>query len=145
MSLRAELALRSAIRRAALNDPAVAAAVNSSFYDGATRDAVFPFITFGDVSLRDWSTGSDRGLEHQFTLEIWSMQPGNGEVLKLADLVQTFLQSASLSLQGFVLVDLRFVWFEARRESNGRFAKGRMRFRAITEESAGGDNGGATR
>ena len=67
------------------------------------------------------------------------------EVLKLADLVQTFLQSASLSLQGFVLVDLRFVWFEARRESNGRFAKGRMRFRAITEESAGGDNGGATR
>ncbi len=145
MSVKAELALRSAIRSAALNNPSVAAAVNASFYDGAPRDAAYPFVCFGDVSLRDWSTGSDRGLEHQFTLEIWSTQPGHGEVLKLADLLQTFLQSAILSLQGFQLVDLRFLWFEARREMNGRFAKGRMRFRAITEESAGGDNVGATR
>ena len=145
MSVKAELALRSAIRSAALNNQALAAAVNGSFYDGAPRDAVFPFVTFGDVSLRDWSTGSDRGLEHQLTLEIWSLQPGHGEVLKLADQLQSFLQSASLTLQGFQLIDLRFLGFEARREANGRFAKGRLRFRAITEESAGGDNGGATR
>ena len=138
MSVKAELALRSAIRSAALNNQALAAAVNASFYDGAPRDAVFPFVTFGDVSLRDWSTGLDRGLEHQLTLEIWSLQPGHGEVLKLADQLQIFLQSASLTLQGFQLIDLRFLWFEARREANGRFAKGRMRFRAITEETAGG-------
>ena len=138
MSVKAELALRSAIRRAALNDPAIAVAVNGSFYDGAPRDAIFPFVTFGDVLLRDWSTTTDRGLEHQFTLEIWSLQPGNGETLKLADQLLTFLRSASLPLQGFQLIDLRFVSFEARRESNGRIAKGRMRFRAITEENAGG-------
>jgi len=138
MSVRGELALRRAIRSAALADVTLAAATNASFFDGAPRDAVFPFVTFGDVSLREWSPGSDRGLEHQFTLEIWSLQPGHGEVLKLADLLQTFLQSASLSVQGFQLIDLRFLGFEARRESNGRFAKGRLRFRAITEESAGG-------
>ena len=138
MSVKAELALRSAIRSAALNDPAIAVAVNASFYDGAPRDAIFPFVTFGEVLLRDWSTTTDRGLEHQFTLEIWSLQPGNGETLKLADQLLTFLRSASLPLQGFQLIDLRFVSFEARRESNGRFAKGRMRFRAITEENAGG-------
>ena len=138
MSVKAELALRSAIRSAALNDPAIAVAVNTSFYDGAPRDAIFPFVTFGDVLLRDWSTTTDRGLEHQFTLEIWSLQPGNGETLKLADQLLTFLRSASLPLQGFQLIDLRFVSFEARRDSNGRFAKGRMRFRAITEENAGG-------
>ena len=138
MSVKAELALRSAIRSAALNDPVITAAVNGSFYDGAPRDAIFPFVTFGDVSLRDWSTGSDRGLEHQFTLEIWSLQPGNGETLNIGDRLLTFLLSATLKLQGFQLIDLRFVSFEARRESNGRFAKGRMRFRAITEENAGG-------
>ena len=138
MSVRAELALRRAIRSAALDDAALAAATNASFFDGAPRDAVFPFVTFGDVSLRDWSTASDRGLEHQLTLEIWSQQPGHAEVLKLADRLQTFLQTASLTLQGFQLIDLRFLGFEARRESNGRFAKGRLRFRAITEDSAGG-------
>ena len=138
MSVKAELALRSAIRSAALNDPVITAAVNGSVYDGAPRDAIFPFVTFGDVSLRDWSTGSDRGLEHQFTLEIWSLQPGNGETLNIGDRLLTFLLSATLKLQGFQLIDLRFVSFEARREANGRFAKGRMRFRAITEENAGG-------
>ena len=138
MSVKAELALRSAIRSAVLNDPVITAAVNGSFYDGAPRDAIFPFVTFGDVSLRDWSTGSDRGLEHQFTLEIWSLQPGNGETLNIGDRLLTFLLSATLKLQGFQLIDLRFVSFEARREANGRFAKGRMRFRAITEENAGG-------
>jgi hypothetical protein len=79
------------------------------------------------------------------TLEIWSLQPGQGEVLKLADLLLTFLRSARLALEGFQLVDLRFVSFEARRESNGRLAKGRLRLRAVTEELSGGDNGGATR
>ena len=145
MSVRAELALRRAIRSAALEDAALATATNATFFDGAPRDAVFPFVSFGDVSLRDWSTGSDGGLEHQMTLEIWSLQPGHGEVLKLADLLLTFLRSARLALQGFQLVDLRFVSLEARRESNGRLAKGRLRLRAVTEELSGGEDGGATR
>ena len=95
-------------------------------------------MAFGDVVLRDWSTGSDAGLEHQFTLDIWSSQPGNGETLKIADQILDFLGRAVLQLQGAQLIDLRFVSFEARRESNGRYAKGRLRFRAITEERPGG-------
>ena len=138
MSVKAELALRSAIRTAALADATLAGAVNSSFFDGAPKDALFPFVAFGDVVLRDWSTGSDAGLEHQFTLDIWSSQPGNGETLKIADQILDFLGRAVLQLQGAQLIDLRFVSFEARRESNGRYAKGRLRFRAITEERPGG-------
>jgi hypothetical protein len=138
MSVKAELALRSAIRTAALADATLAGAVNSSFFDGAPKDALFPFVAFGDVVLRDWSTGSDAGLEHQFTLDIWSSQPGNGETLKIADQILDFLGRTVLQLQGAQLIDLRFVSFEARRESNGRYAKGRLRFRAITEERPGG-------
>jgi hypothetical protein len=138
MSVKAELALRSAIRTAALADATLAGAVNASFFDGAPKDAVLPFVAFGDVVLRDWSTGSDAGLEHQFTLDIWSSQPGNGETLKIADQILDFLGRTALQLQGAQLIDLRFVSFEARRESNGRFAKGRLRFRAITEERPGG-------
>ena len=138
MSVKAELALRSAIRTAALADATLAGAVNSSFFDGAPKDALFPFVAFGDVVLRDWSTGSDAGLEHQFTLDIWSSQPGNGETLKIADQILDFLGRAVLQLQGAQLIDLRFVSCEARRESNGRYAKGRLRFRAITEERPGG-------
>ena len=138
MSVKAELALRSAIRTAALADATLAGAVNASFFDGAPKDAVLPFVAFGDVVLRDWSTGSDAGLEHQFTLDIWSSQPGNGETLKIADQILDFLGRTALQLQGAQLIDLRFVSFEARRGSNGRFAKGRLRFRAITEERPGG-------
>ena len=145
MSMKAELALRSAIRTAALRDQALASATNASFYDGAPRDAIFPYVTFGDVSLRDWSTSSDTGFEHLLALEIWSSQPGNGETLRLADLICKFLGKAALTLEGFQLVDLRFLSFEARRAADGRLANGRLRYRAITEINAGGTNGGATR
>jgi hypothetical protein len=140
MGLKAEFAVRSAIRSAVLNDAVLSAALNASFYDGAPREATFPFVSFGDVVLRDWSTGSDRGLEHQIWLEIWSTQPGNGETLQLADLVVACLAAAPLQPVGCQLIDLRFVSFEARRESNGRFAKGRLRFRAITEMNVGVTN-----
>ena len=138
MGLKAELALRVAIRTAALKDAALRAATNASFFDAAPGDATFPFVSFGDVSLRDWSTGSDRGLEHLLTLDIWSMQPGNSETLRLADLIVAFLSRTTLQLDDAALVDLRFVSFESRRESHGRYARGRLRFRAITEEQAGG-------
>jgi hypothetical protein len=138
MILNAEVALRQAIRAALLLDKSLGARLNQGVYDEAPRHAVFPYVSFGDVVLRDWSTGSDRGLEHQFTLEIWSAEPGAIETLELADLIVDALARASVQPQGFALIDLRFVSFETKRESNGRVARGRLRLRAVTEPKTGG-------
>jgi hypothetical protein len=138
MTLNAEIALRKVVRTALLADSLVAARLNQGLYDEAPRHAVFPYVCFGDVLLRDWSTGSDVGLEHQFMLDIWSAGPGSAETIEIADLIVDALARASLQPQGFAVTDLRFVSLETRRESNGRLARGRLRFRAVTEPKTGG-------
>ena len=138
MTLNAEIALRMAVRTGLLADSLVAARLNQGVYDEAPRHAVLPYVCFGDVLLRDWSTGSEMGLEHQFTLDIWSAGPGSIETIEIADVIVDALGRASLQPQGFALIDLRFVSFETRRESNGRFARGLLRFRAVTEPRTGG-------
>ena len=138
MTVNVEVALRKVVRTALLADSLVAARLNQGVYDEAPRHAVLPYVCFGDVMLRDWSTGSDRGLEHQFTLDIWSAGPGSIETIEIADVIVDALGRASLQPQGFALIDLRFVSFETRRESNGRMARGRLRFRAVTEPRTGG-------
>ena len=138
MRLGAELALRKCVRAALLADSQIAARLDQGVYDEAPRHAVLPYVSFGEAVLRDWSTGTDAGLEHQFTLDIWSSAPGASETIELGDLIVDALGRATLQPQGFALIDLRFVSFEAQRESNGRLARGRVRFRAITEPKAGG-------
>ena len=138
MTLNAEIALRKVVRTALLADSLVAARLNQGLYDEAPRHAVFPYVCFGDVLLRDWSTGSDVGLEHQFMRDIWSAGPGSAETIEIADLIVDALARASLQPQGFAVTDLRFVSLETRRESNGRLARGRLRFRAVTEPKTGG-------
>jgi len=137
MMIDAELSLRSALRAAILRDATLAAMLNQGVYDEAPRHAVLPYASFSEVKLRDWSTGSDRGLEHDFVLDIWSAAPGTRETIQIADLIVALLARTPIQLQTHTLVDLRFVSFEAARQSNGRVARGRLRLRAITEIKQG--------
>ena len=137
MMLDAELSLRGAVRAAILGDAALAALLNNGVYDEAPRHAVFPYVSFGDVTLRDWSTGGGPGLEHDFILDIWSAAPGAREAIQIADLIVALLSRAPVQLQTHALIDLRFAAFESSRQANGRVARGRLRFRAITEIKQG--------
>ncbi len=137
MMLDAELSLRSAIRTAILGDASLAALLSHGVYDEAPRHAVLPYVSLGDVLLRDWSTVSDRGLEHDFTLDIWSAAPGTKETIQVADLIVALLARVSFQLESHSLIDFRFVSFEASRQAGGRVARGRLRFRAITEIKQG--------
>ena len=59
------------------------------------------------------------------------------ETIEIADLILSRLAGASLQLQAHALIDLRFAAFEATRQAGGRVARGRLRFRAITEPKQG--------
>lgn len=138
MMLDAELSLRAAIRTAILADQTLSASLNGGVYDEAPRHAVLPYVSYADVSLRDWSAGADHGFEHEFVLDIWSASPGTRETIEIADLIVALLAKSPLQLQRHSLVDLRFISFEAGRLANGRVARGRLRFRAVTEVKQGG-------
>ncbi|KUO65534.1 MAG: hypothetical protein APF80_13215 [Alphaproteobacteria bacterium BRH_c36] len=102
-------------------------------YDDVPGDAEFPYVTFGQSQLRDWSTGSDGGHEHVFTLNVWSRENGRREVTEAMGLLEAALHDAELTLDGHRLINLRHEFSESRREADGETYRGIIRYRAVTE------------
>ena len=129
-------ALRKAIHAALAADAALTAQLGgAAVYDEAPREALPPYVTFGEASARDWSTATDHGLEQVVVINCWSTQRGARESLDIADRVAAVLHNAALTLTGHRLVNLRLVSQETKREAAGRFARTSLRLRAVTEYS----------
>lgn len=126
--------LQKAIYGALVADTGVVAALGGArIYDDVPRGAVFPYVTFGPVTTRDWSTGTEQGAEHTLTLRAWSKNGGAREVHLVLDAVRAALHEAALTLTGHRLVSLRHEMSDAAREGDGETWQGIARFRAVTE------------
>ncbi|MBS0269667.1 MAG: DUF3168 domain-containing protein [Proteobacteria bacterium] len=76
----AAFALQQAIFSKLASDAATTTALGGPrIYDDVPARAEFPFMTFGQSSERDWSTGTDEGYEHVITLHVWSRARGRNE------------------------------------------------------------------
>lgn len=102
-------------------------------YDDVPQLADFPYLTFGQSSLRDWSTGTDDGNEHIFTLHVWSREAGRKQVYEIMAALRKALHEAPIPIAGFRLINLRHEFSDARREPDGDTYHGTVRFRAVTE------------
>ncbi len=102
-------------------------------YDDVAVRGEFPFMTFGQTTERDWSTGTDDGAEHIVTLHVWSRAAGRKEADEIMDAVRTALHDQALSLTGHRLVNLRHEFSDARRDPDGESYHGVTRYRAVTE------------
>jgi hypothetical protein len=102
-------------------------------YDDVPRDAAYPYVTVGQSSWRDWSTGGEDGEEHTLTLHVWSDSGGHRETHHIMTRVRERLHDAALTLTGHHLVNLRHEFSEARRDAGGESYRGLVRFRAVTE------------
>jgi hypothetical protein len=127
------LALQKAVVAALVADAAVGALIGDRIYDAQPRDAIFPYLTIGQVNTTDWSTGTEDGGEHQLTLHAWSRERGKRECYAIGEAVEAALHDAALTLDGHALVNLRFEFAETRRDPDGITFHGAMRFRAVTE------------
>jgi hypothetical protein len=102
-------------------------------YDDVPQGADFPYLTFGQSTARDWSTGSEDGDEHILTLHVWSQERGKKQAHAIMDAVRTALHDQALALAGHRLVNLRHEFSEARRDPDGALVHGITRYRAVTE------------
>jgi hypothetical protein len=136
MSASPIVALRKAIVVRLSGDAALVAALGGAkIHDEAPRGGEPPYVLFAEVQARDWSASQSRGAEQLLTLSVISVQRGAREALDIAARIVELLDEAELALEGHVLVDLRHMTSETRREQNGRFARVNLRFRATTEEA----------
>lgn len=130
----ASWALQRAVYQTLTADPSLTVAIGSNrIYDDVPRDAAVPYVTFASTQTRDWSSGSEPGSEHIFTLHVWSREAGRRQVHEVMAILQEALHDADLTLDGHRLANLRHEFSEARRESDGETYRGLVRFRAVTE------------
>lgn len=102
-------------------------------YDDVPVRAEFPYISFGQTTERDWSTGGEEGSEHIVTLHVWSRAHGRKEADEILAAARSVLHDAPLPLSGHHLVNLRHEFSDARRDPDGETYHGTARFRAVTE------------
>jgi Protein of unknown function (DUF3168) len=102
-------------------------------YDDVPQASAFPYISFGPLTARDWSTATDAGTEHTITLNVWSQAKGRAQVHEIMSAARAVLHGQSLTLDGHRLINLRHESSEARRSADGETYLGTARFRAVTE------------
>jgi len=126
--------LQKAVYAALKGDSALVALLGGArVYDDVPRGAVFPYVTFGPATARDWSTGTDGGCEHLITLRAWSKGGGEKEVHLVLEAIRVVLHEAALTLDGHRLVNLRHEVSDTLRGADGETYQGVVRFRAVTE------------
>lgn len=128
------LELQKAIYQKLKADPPLVALLGGAkVYDDAPQRSEFPYVTFGQSTVRDWSTGSDKGHEHIVTLHVWSRVAGRRQVHAIIGAIEVALHEQALLMNGFRLVNLRHENSYARREPDGETYHGTVRYRAVTE------------
>lgn len=131
----ASQALQATIYEALSTDAAVLAALGGAarIYDHVPRKVEYPYVTFAQTAVRDWSTGSEQGDEHMITLHVWSLAAGRTEVHEIIAALRAVLHDRDLQVSGHRLINLRYDFSEIRREPDGERFHGIVRLRAVTE------------
>jgi len=131
--------LQKAVYQALSNDAAVGLLVGDAIYDAPliqeTIEGTRDFITLGEETVRDGSTATSYGAQHDFQIDIHSNRDGYSAAKGIAAAVCDALLDADVTLERGMLVGLRFRGARAR---PGRLPDRRiisLTFRAVLEDS----------
>lgn len=127
--------LQKAMFAALAADAALTAALGGEprIHDHAPASVSFPYLTFGRASVRDWSTATEDGSEHLFTIHVWSRARGKSETAAIMEIVRRRLHGAELALAGHALVNLRAQTGDIRFDDDHGVHHGSLLLRAVTE------------
>lgn len=130
----AAIELQKAVFAALSANAALTGALGASrIHDHAPANVAFPYLTFGRTTAFDWSTSTEEGVEHIFTIHVWSKTQGKAQALAIMEIVKTALHDTELTLEGYRLVNMRREFEEVRFDDDLAVYHGLLRFRAVTE------------
>jgi hypothetical protein len=102
-------------------------------YDDTPQPAAFPYVTFGQSTIRDGDASLAPADEHMITLHVWSRAAGRKQTHAIVGALRDALHDSNLTLAGHKLINLRHDFSEARRDPDGETIHGIVRLRAVTE------------
>lgn len=130
----ANLELQKAVYTALKGDAAVVTLLGGNkFFDHVPPASAFPYVTFGRTTVYDWSTDSDVGSEHLFTIHVWSRAGGKSQTLGIMSEIERIMTSVPLQIEGHRLINLRLEFSEALNDDDRDGYHGLLRYRTVTE------------
>ncbi len=130
----AGLELQKALLACLKMDSTLERLVEGRVYDRVPSKATFPYVTLGSSNIYDWSTATERGSEHLFTLNIWNRSSGRKSVFEIMNVIERLLECSQLSVRGHRVINLALQYSQARAEDSQDGYLGMLRYRAVTEE-----------
>ena len=128
MATSASWELQKGIYQTLAGDPSVTGLLGgANIFDDAPQDADYPYLTFGQSTIRDWSTGTEDGLEHILTLHVWSRAGGKKQTHEIIEAIRNVLHDAPVTVSDHTLVNLRHEFSEARQDPDGETYHGIVR------------------
>ncbi len=130
-------ALQTGLYEALITHPGLLSLLGAArVYDHVPQPVIFPFVTIGAPTVRDWSTGTESGLEHLVTINVWSRYGGKQELYEIADAIRDALDDRAIPVSGQHLINLRHQFSDLSRDADGETHRAVLRFRAVTEPAA---------
>ncbi|MEM1383124.1 MAG: DUF3168 domain-containing protein [Pseudomonadota bacterium] len=93
------------------------------------------WVTLGDETAEDWSTGDCAGARHTITVAVHAPAAGFAEAKKASAAVSDALLDGTLTLARGHVVNIRFVDARTFREEADRVRRIEMRFRITIEDT----------
>ena len=132
--MHAALALQSALYSNLVAHDALTSLLGGGHvYDNLPRKQKPPYVIFGEATHNDWSTGSDTGMEHFITLNVWSSQNSRKQVLQISDEITSALQISEMDIGGHHLVNFVHEVTEVKRDEETGYFTATITYRAVTE------------
>jgi hypothetical protein len=132
----AVIAVRRAIQASLVADTALVTLLGGPrIHDEPPRAATGPYVVYGDVEARDWSSSTELGCEQTIELVIWAPRSTETAVaLTIAGRVGTVLHDLPLAVTGHRLVQLRQTGLDVRRDAKTGLARAIVRLRCVTDQ-----------
>ena len=131
--------LQAAVWRRLSDDPVIAGLVEAAIYDappdGAPNALPADYVTLGEETARPNNTKTSQGAVHDFEVVVHSRREGFDSAKRIAGAICAALIDAPLSVEGGVLVDLRFLRAKATRGPAPEKRQVALRFRAILDQN----------
>ena len=130
----AALALQAAMYSRLTTSRDLTALLGGDFvFDDVPATQPPPYVIFAEAVHYDWGSGTEEGMEHAVSLNIWSKQKGRKEAVTIAHAITDAFQDLPKQLDDHVLVNFSHEFTEVEKNLEAELFVAKVNFRAVTE------------
>ena len=110
--------LQKAIYEKLIGNSSLAAVINGIFnYPPQNPD--YPFLTIGDIKIKDFPILGKTATDQELELHVWSREAGNRQAANIIEIIYGLLHNGIIEINEQTLLMMRFVSISIKLEDDG--------------------------